>query len=189
MESEGLDALVIGAKGHWWTGRGYMRYLADFHLWGHDALIIVPRDGEPAAVITSPGVAAMIRRRGWIEHCHGDMRILPTVTRLIGEMALANGRLGLVGAQWIIPAGLVEGLLDELPHATFERVDALAGRVRMVKSELEIEQNRETWKVAQAAMERFEAVLGPGVAGMHAGGPGCGGRPRRRRPRHPDADR
>jgi Xaa-Pro dipeptidase len=163
MEAAGLDALVIGAKGHWWTGRGYMRYLADFHLWGHDALIVVPRDGEPSAVVTSPGVAAMIRRRGWIERCHGDMRILPTATRLVSELGLSAGRLGLVGARWVIPAGLTEGLAEQLPRASFERVDALADAVRMVKSELEIEQNRETWRLAQAAMERFEQVLAPGV--------------------------
>ena len=163
MEVAGLDALVIGAKGHWWTGRGYMRYLADFHLWGHDALIIVPRDGEPAAVVTSPGVAAMISRRGWIERCHGDMRILPSLTRLITELGLTRSKLGLVGARWVIPAGITEGLAHELPDAEWQRVDALADAVRMVKSDLEIAQNRETWKLAQAAMERFEEVLEPGI--------------------------
>ena len=47
-------------KGHWWTGRGYVRYLSDFHLWGHDALIVFPVEGEPALVVSSYAVANMV---------------------------------------------------------------------------------------------------------------------------------
>ena len=36
MAAAGLDALLVAGKGHWWTGRGYLRYLTNFHLWGHD---------------------------------------------------------------------------------------------------------------------------------------------------------
>jgi hypothetical protein len=42
MEQQQLDALLVAGKGHWWTGRGYLRYLTDFHLWGHDGLLLLP---------------------------------------------------------------------------------------------------------------------------------------------------
>ena len=30
MARDRLDALLVAGKGHWWTGRGYVRYLSDF---------------------------------------------------------------------------------------------------------------------------------------------------------------
>jgi hypothetical protein len=67
MAAAGLDALIVAGKGHWWTGRGYLRYLTDFHLWGHDALLLLPFNGEPALTITSPALAVKITNRGWID--------------------------------------------------------------------------------------------------------------------------
>ena len=32
MAAQGLDALLVAGKGHWWTGRGYVRYLTDRRL-------------------------------------------------------------------------------------------------------------------------------------------------------------
>lgn len=163
MVRDGLDGLVIGCKGHWWTGRGYMRYLADFHLWGHDGLIIVPREGDPSLVVTSPNVARMIARRGWIENCYGDMMVLPTTRRLIAAAGLADGAIGLVGTRWIIPTDLSAELVKAFPRARFKSADQLLDTVRMSKSPLEIGQNREGWLLAQRSIERFEEVLEPGV--------------------------
>jgi len=57
MAEAGLQALLVAGKGHWWTGRGYFRYLADFHLWGHDGLILMPLEGGPMLTLTSAAVA------------------------------------------------------------------------------------------------------------------------------------
>lgn len=162
MSAAGLDALLIGCKGHWWTGRGYARYLADFHLWGHDGLILLPLEGEPAMAVTSPAVAGLIAERGWITDTGGDMFVLPRVLRAIRERGLARARIGTVGTPWIIPADLYRGFVDELPDAGIEPADELLDQVRMVKSPVEIQQNREVWELAKAAMERFAEVLRPG---------------------------
>ena len=67
MEEAGLDGLLVAGNGHMWTGRGYFRYFTDFHLWGHDALILIPLDDEPTLSITSYGVASYIDDSGWIK--------------------------------------------------------------------------------------------------------------------------
>jgi Xaa-Pro aminopeptidase len=163
MAARGLDALVIGAKGHWWTGRGYLRYLADFHLWGHDALIVLGLEGEPAVSVTSPAVAAMIARRGWVEDARGDMLVVPSALAALRERGLAAATIGVVGGEWIIPAGIADALAKELPGARLQPADDLLDGVRMVKSRLEIEQNRAVWALAQSAMERFQDVLADGA--------------------------
>ena len=75
MEESHLDALIIAGKGHWWTGRGYFRYLTDFHLWGHDALILRPLVGEPVATLNSSGVSSRVASRGWITDIRPDWDI------------------------------------------------------------------------------------------------------------------
>jgi len=166
MRAAGLDALLVGCKGHWWTGRGYARYLSDFHLWGHDGLILLPAEGEPALAVTSYAVADLVARRGWITDTGGDVFVAPRILRAIRERGLERARIGTVGTPWIVSADLHRELVGELPHAQLEPADELLDRTRMVKSAVEIEQNRELWELAKASMERFATVLTAGATGL-----------------------
>lgn len=162
MADQGLDALLIPGKGHWWTGRGYFRYLTDFHLWGHDVLILLPLAGEPLLTISSYALAERVARSGWITDCRGDVYVVPNMIKAVKEKGLARGRIGLCGFQWILPAGMHEMLKAGLPDATFVPTDALLNDIRMVKSPLEVQQIRELWDLSKAAMARFMAVVEPG---------------------------
>lgn len=162
MALAGLDALLVAGKGHWWTGRGYMRYLTDFHLWGHDGLLLVPLAGEPALTLTSPAVAALIADRGWIADADGDVYLVPRVAAAIHDRKLARARIGVAGMRAIIGAGMLAELRDALPHAELIDADELIDRVRMVRSPLEIQQLRELWALSKRCMERFVEIVAPG---------------------------
>lgn len=162
MCEEGFDALLIGGKGHWWTGRGYVRYLSDFHLWGHDALIVFPVEGEPAITVSSYAVARMIASRGWITDSAGDVFLVPRTLSALRQRGLQRGRLGTVGTPFIMSADLHRELVEQLPSAEIRRADEILDRVRLAKSEIEIFQNRELWDLAKKSMERFADVLRPG---------------------------
>lgn len=165
MQRAELDALVFAGKGHWWTGRGAFRYLTDFHLWGHDGLLLLPLDGEPCMVLNSPAVAAKIARRGWVSEHHGDAYLAPTMRRLIASRGLERGRIGLVGERFVMGAGVRDELVEGLPDARFERADGLFDAIRAVKSPLELAQERELWPLVLSAMERFQQIVEPGVLG------------------------
>jgi Xaa-Pro aminopeptidase len=165
MQRSELDALVFAGKGHWWTGRGSFRYLTDFHLWGHDGLLLLPLDGEPCMVLNSPAVAAKIARRGWVTEHHGDAYLAPTMRRLIEGRGLSRSRIGLVGERFVMGAGVRDELVESLPDARFERADALFDAIRSIKSPLELAQERELWPLVLSAMERFQAIVEPGVIG------------------------
>jgi Xaa-Pro aminopeptidase len=164
MQREGYDALLIGGKGHWWTGRGYVRYLSDFHLWGHDALVLFPVEGEPVLAVNSDAVAGLIARRGWITDTHGDVFVLPPILRALRERKLDRGRLGTVGTPFIISAVTLAEIVAEFPDAQIEPADEVVDGARVAKSAFEVRQNRELWELAKRAVERFAEVLRPGAS-------------------------
>ena len=162
MEQAGLNALLVAGKGHWWTGRGYLRYLTDFHLWGHDGLLLLPFEDEPVLTLTSYAVAERIGNRGWVTDTRGDVYLVPNMVEAIKEKGLKQAKIGIAGLRWILPAGAYLQLLEALPEATFVDSDELLNSVRMIRSPLEIQQTRELWDLSKAAMERFVEVLEPG---------------------------
>ena len=97
MANEGLQALVIAGKGHWWTGRGYIHYLTDFHLWGHDGAILFPMESDPFLTLTSGAVAGRIGRRGWIPDVQGDPEIVVKIVEQMKARGLTKGKIGVCG--------------------------------------------------------------------------------------------
>lgn len=164
----GLDALVIAGKGHYWTGRGFVRYLTDFHLWAHDALILLPLSGEPAMTVNSHGVAQRIAARGWIADVRGDYRLVRGIAAAAQEKGLARARIGLAGFGWVLPAGVRDDLAQALPDAAFVPADDVIHAVRTIKSPLEIAQARALWPVMHASMESFRQALRPGITQREA---------------------
>jgi Xaa-Pro aminopeptidase len=166
MAAAGLDALLVAGKGHWWTGRGYIRYLTDFHLWGHDGLLLVPLAGEPSLTLTSPAVAAKIAARGWVSDADGDVFLAPRVAAAIRDRGLARARIGVAGMRSIIGAGVLAELREAVPGAELVDADELIDRVRMIRSALEIQQIRELWDLSKSCMERFVEIVAPGKTGL-----------------------
>ena len=163
MEREGLDALLVaGRESNCDIGRGYFRYFTDYHLWGHDGLILIPLEGEPTVTGTDAGVAEKIGRLGWITDVRADPDLAPEIAEAMKGKGLTKGKVGIVGWKFIMPVGAYKILTNSLPDVEFVNADSMMDRVRMVKSPLEIQQNRELWELAKAAMERFVEVLEPG---------------------------
>jgi len=162
MAHHRLDAVLIAGKGHWWTGRGYLRYFTDFHLWGHDGLLLLPLDGEPIMTLSSHAVANRVAARGWVTDVRGDVYVVPGIADAIRQRGLMRARIGVAGLRWILPAGAFDELRAALPDATFVSADDIIDRQRMIKSPLEIQQVRELWVMAEGAMTRFGQIVGRG---------------------------
>jgi Xaa-Pro dipeptidase len=165
LQSAELDALLVAGKGHWWTGRGYFRYFSDFHLWGHDGLLLLPVESDPVLTLTSPAVASRIGAHGWVTDTRGDVYIVPEMVAAIRDKGLAKSRIGIAGMRFILSAGSYAELQAQLPDVTWLDADALIDGIRAVKSPLEQQQNRELWQVAKTAMEHFVQLV-PDAQGM-----------------------
>ena len=148
--SEGLDALLLGCKGHWWTGRGACATSCDFHLWGHDGMILLPLDGEPAAVVTSPAVAGMIARHGWIGDMRGDVFLVPPSLSAVRARGLERAAIGTSAGDDRPGAASRSRARERCRVPTSSRPTTSSTACAWSKSALEIEQNRELWDLAQA---------------------------------------
>ncbi len=163
MHDANLDAL-------WFTTEAEVRYFTGFRtlFWQSPTRpwhLVVPRRGKPIAVI--PEIGAALMQASWIE----DIRTWPSPApdddgvSLLASVLAAYGRVG-------IPMG-PESML-RMPLADFqrvcnltpgmERVDVtpLMRRLRMVKSEREIQTIREICGIASAAFAEAPVLFHAG---------------------------
>ncbi len=166
MEREGMGALVVAGHGSHFQ-RGYIRYVADTHIWAGDSLVLLPLEGEPVQVQVTYASASR-PDEVWIS----DYREAPApqseIVKAMKEKGLTTGKAGVAGLERVITVGAYEELKALLPGVEFVSADMLMDRIRAVKSVLEISQNRELWKMSMEAMERFVAAVGPGVSQREA---------------------
>mgnify|MGYP006113747821 FL=1 len=155
MADNDLYALIIGGKGHWWTGRGYFRYLTDFHLWGHDGLIYFPIEGEPYLVLSSDAVAKKIKVRGWIKNCEGSLYLGDKLLKYIDKKKIKNKKIGIVGEENIISYGDLNTIKNNLNIESVSATEVF-DKVKMVKTEWEVSEIYKLWDLAKYTLNQFQ---------------------------------
>ena len=155
MAKNNLYALIIGGKGHWWTGRGYFRYLTDFHLWGHDGLIYFPIEGEPYLVLSSDAVAKKIRLRGWVSNCEGSLDIGEKILKYIDKKKIRGKKIGIVGEENIISYRDLHTIKENLNIETVSATE-IFDKVKMVKTEWEVSEIYKLWELAKYTLNQFQ---------------------------------
>jgi len=167
MADRGLAALLL-------TTEADLRYFSGFltRFWESPTrpwFLIVPREGDPVAVIPAIGAALMARTwitdiRTWPAPCPADDGV-SLLAETLTEVAGHGGHVGL-------PMGLESQL--RMPLADWRRLRARAGvgftddggilrGLRMVKSEAEIDRIRAACAVADRAFARVPEIARAGV--------------------------
>jgi Xaa-Pro dipeptidase len=175
MERDELDAIVTSPN----TSRfdeacAYTRYLSQIGGSAVGASIVFPLDGEVTAIVPSvPGPERWAAIYDWI----GDLRDIgvgfayaPPIARRLGELGLANGRIGLTGlgpearaAEGSFVHGIYEGIREALPKAQLVNGSDTVNDVRHVKSEEELEALRRSVENAEAMIRCLAGEAKPGV--------------------------
>ncbi len=157
MKRHDIYALIIGGNGHWWTGRGYFRYLTDFHLWGHDGLIYFPIDDDPTLVLTSSAVARKIQLRGWIKNCYGDLFLGDKLISLIDKEKVKGKKISIIGGDNIISYNNYKALVEGLNDSIILEKNNILDKIKMSKTAWEIEQIYNLWELAKHTINLFES--------------------------------
>jgi Xaa-Pro aminopeptidase len=160
MAEQELDALLAFAPG--WR-RENVRYLTGAPLLSAAAFAYLPADGDPAAFVARPGDAAAIAAAGAVD----DVRslALPQLGELVARLRedVGRGRVGVAHAEFV-PHAIWHTLTRALPELELEGATELMDRVRLVKSEWEIEQIRQAAAICDLGWRAFLEAMRPGVA-------------------------
>ncbi len=126
--------------------------------WGQTALVL-PTAGEPPTLVVESGDW----RRDLVvaEQVRDSLDLYTEVVATVRDAGLAQGRLGLVGAD-VMPLAAWQRLREGLPDAHFEPAGDILLRRRMIKSDAEIAMMRHACAVGA---EIQNAMLGLATAG------------------------
>lgn len=171
MAQRNLDCLVVmGDSGKWDSRIANVRYITHLGGSGEDAAAIFPLEGEPTAFLWGGGAVGWWKRVSpWIS----DLRLgRPFWSRAIAgrvkELGLEKGQIGLVGlAGWYdqegsFPHDTYLGLAKELPQAAFENATDILERLRLIKSQEEINFTEKAAQIGDKAVETLIASASPG---------------------------
>ena len=159
MDQSGLDALLLNSPADVFYATGFLT-----RFWESPArpwFIVVPRRGDPVAVI--PAIGADLMRRTWtprIETWDAPDPSDDGVTLLagvLGELVPETGAIGLpmgLETHLRMPLADYEDLRVRLAPRRFEDATDCVQRVREIKSEAEIAKVRATCALAGRAFDR-----------------------------------
>ena len=162
LNESGLDAIIAASREN-------VLYLSGVRNMSHDLIpsrhtfVVWPREGAPSyIVIASEERTAQLESRIKDIRTYKEFHVSPVslVISTLRDKGLDGGRLGL---EWRgSTAEVHHEITRQLPHATIERVDDLLDRVRMIKTDDEI-------NILAAATEATERAIRAAYAAAKAG--------------------
>ncbi|TET13091.1 aminopeptidase P family protein [Candidatus Aerophobetes bacterium] len=164
-EEKNLDALVVYSN---YSSNGEIRYLAGYTyqpVWMCASTLILSRGSEPSLLTDRPWNLDKVREETWIKDvraCGGwldrpgppgtVMSLSRSTGSVLREKKLEKVNIGIVGFD-IMPAMFYEHLKEEVPQAKFVDVTESFEKLKMVRSETEIQLIRNVAKIASIGME------------------------------------
>ena len=142
--------------------RGYVRYVADWRLWGGKGFAVLPFAGDPVLVLGAGSQSYWATQVGWIDDVRAAPNMLATVSDVIRTLGLAQGRIGVVGLAQVMLYGDVLALHAALPHAHLDDATTAVDDIMALRSAEEIALQTETYRSVAQAHARLETAFEPG---------------------------
>ncbi|WP_299923380.1 Xaa-Pro peptidase family protein [uncultured Pelagimonas sp.] len=168
MGAQGLDAMLLMSEAE-------LRYFTGFHtlFWQSPTrpwFLVVPATGKPIAVI--PEIGAALMRSTWIDDIRTWSAPAPTddgislLTDLLHPLAQKGKTLGVLKGHETglrMPLGDYERLIKALPGLKVTDATGLIRRLRMAKSEAEIEKLAHICAIGSRSFAAMPDMARPGV--------------------------
>ena len=162
MGADGLDGLIVVSPAN-------LHYLSGYYTFSIANLtaLILPADGDAGVVTASCEIPAAILS-GWVEDVEsfawneGDL-VASKVASMLEARGLGSKRVGVEVDRGGPVPDLVESLRNALPNASFVNASGLVERVRVIKSEKELEYMREAGRMSVAGANASLRAIAPGV--------------------------
>ncbi len=102
MDEHGLDAVVIAGNTEF-QQKGYIRYYADWRLFGGTAYIIVARRRDPILIIGYGAQAEWAKELSAVPDTRAVLDKIEGVAAAVSEVAGGTGQIGIVGLGTVMP--------------------------------------------------------------------------------------
>ena len=161
MEANGLDALLVGARGDEFM-RGRIQYVSDIYLWAGWGYVVLLPDGS-ATFLADPLGGFMGREAGWVT----DVRLTQEPGRetasFLSDHGRSGGTIGVVGLTDIVSAAHLSEFERALPAASFVDATDVFDDLRAIKSAEEIANLEQTSAVLRDVFDALQAEIHAGV--------------------------
>jgi Xaa-Pro aminopeptidase len=164
MEFRKVDCLIIpGMHSNFGGGRANIRYISNYAQWFDDEYILFPVEGEPLLFAWSLAHADWAKRISWIPvKVSNEREYVKDMANEIKKLGLEAKTLGVVDMR-IMSSYTYNGLIRELPGATFVDATDILQTLRLVKSPKELEFVRKAGEIADIG---FKAMLEAAEVGV-----------------------
>ncbi|RWZ58764.1 M24 family metallopeptidase [Halobacillus fulvus] len=169
MAAQGIDVLLI-------TDPANMNYLSGYDAWSfyvHQMLVVIIDEPQPLWIgryqdANGARVTTWIYDENVIAYPdyyvqseqHHPMDFISDILRQIGH---GNRTVGVEMDHYYFTGKALEQLKKGLPNSTFKDATSLVNRVRLIKSDQEIEYMKKAAKIADLAMTKGVESIRPGV--------------------------
>lgn len=153
--------LFIAAGREGAIGRGFIRYLSDWHLWAGIGFVALPVDGNPTLILGSESQVMWASEINWVQDIRFSSPVIDGLINYMRELG-APERVHIAGLSTYMLAGDVQKLHDTFPKTSFIDATSMLEQIIMIKSQEEIDLLQQTANIVESAMICFKQELRPG---------------------------
>jgi Xaa-Pro aminopeptidase len=161
MAENGYSALILGGNAEAMQ-RGYVRYVADWRLWGGKGFVVFPLAGDPVLVLGAGSQSYWSQVVGWIPDVRAAGDMVAEVAAVVKALGLATSTLGVVGMSHVFTYGDMTALTRALGEAALADATNAVDDIMAVKSDEELALAAETYRAVAAAHGTLHGALAPG---------------------------
>lgn len=144
-------------------GRGYIRYVADWRLFGGTGFVILPLDADPIFFLSFGAQGEWAKAGSAISDTRGTLTQVRDMVEALEALGLARDTIGVAGLDTIMHHGDAKLLEQSLLKAHIQDATQMVEEIMVVLSDEEIACAEETQRCVVAVLDRIGDVLAPGV--------------------------
>ena len=162
MKEENLEAIFLIGNGTVGTNAfGCFRYFTDNRVFFNLSSAVITSDGKIMGVVSSAVGKANLVRASFIKEAVVNGNQIDGVVQILKNNGISGGRLGIFSE--VLPAPWAHRLLNAMPGLELVDISEQVFRLRLHKSEEEIEAQRVCGRIADAGYKAFCDAAKPGV--------------------------
>lgn len=161
MAGQGLDAVVIAGNTEF-QQKGYIRYFADWRMYGGTAYVVVPRTHDPVLVMGLGAQAEWAKELSAVPDTRAVLDKIEGVAEAVLAVAAGAGRIGVVGLGTVMPHADAVALRAKLaPREMVDATDLVEG-LWCILSAADREEVAASHDAVALVFDAFRDALRPG---------------------------